>query len=113
MVFAERLKELRTEAHMTQVELAKQLGIGQSSYADWERGKKNPTQENLMKIAQFFDISLDYLVGNIDEKEDGLDNIELLFRMNSKGLTEEEKEIFKKELIEFMEKRKELFIGEK
>ena len=113
MVFAERLKELRTEAHMTQVELPKQLGIGQSSYADWERGKKNPTQENLMKIAQFFDISLDYLVGNIDEKEDGLDNIELLFRMNSKGLTEEEKEIFKKELIEFMEKRKELFIGEK
>lgn len=113
MVFAERLKELRKEAHLTQVELAKQLGIGQSSYADWERGKKNPTQENLMKIAQFFDISLDYLVGNIDEKEDGLDNIELLFRMNSKGLTEEEKEIFKKELIEFMEKRKELFIGEK
>lgn len=109
MVFAERLKELRTEAYLTQVELAKQLGIGQSSYADWERGKKNPTQENLMKIAQFFDVSLDYLVGNIDEKEDGLDNIELLFRMNSKGLTEEEKEIFKKELIEFMEERKKVF----
>jgi putative transcriptional regulator len=33
----------------------------------------------------------------------------LLFRMNSKGLTEKEKEIFKKELIEFMEKRKEAF----
>jgi putative transcriptional regulator len=33
----------------------------------------------------------------------------LLFRMNSKGLTEEEKEIFKKELIEFMEERKKAF----
>jgi putative transcriptional regulator len=33
----------------------------------------------------------------------------LLFRMNSKGLTDEEKEIFKKELIEFMEKRKKAF----
>lgn len=112
MMFAERLKELRKEAHLTQIELAKRLGIGQSSYADWERGKKNPTQENLIKIAQFFNVPLDYLVGNSDKKDE-LDNIELLFRMNSKGLTDEEKKIFKKELIEFMEKRKELFIGEK
>lgn len=111
-MFAERLKELRKEAHLTQIELAKRLGIGQSSYADWERGKKNPTQENLIKIAQFFNVPLDYLVGNSDKKDE-LDNIELLFRMNSKGLTDEEKKIFKKELIEFMEKRKELFIGEK
>lgn len=109
MAFAERLKELRKEGHLTQVELAKRLGIGQSSYADWERGKKNPTQENLVKIAQILDVSIDYLVGNSEEKSDELDNIELLFRMNSKGLTEEEKEIFKKELIEFMEKRKKAF----
>ena len=109
MAFAERLKELRKQAHLTQVELAKRLGIGQSSYADWERGKKNPTQENLIKIAQFFNVPLDYLVGNSEEKSDELDNIELLFRMNSRGLTEEEKEIFKKELIEFMEERKKAF----
>ena len=109
MAFAERLKELRKKSHLTQVELAKQLGIGQSSYADWERGKKNPTQENLIKIAQFFDVPLDYLVSKTEDKEDGLDNIELLFHMNSKGLTEEEKEIFKKELIEFMEERKKSF----
>lgn len=109
MAFAERLKELRKQAHLTQVELAKRLGIGQSSYADWERGKKKPTQENLVKIAQILDVSIDYLVGNSEEKSDELDNIELLFRMNSKGLTEEEKELFKKELIEFMKKRKEAF----
>lgn len=109
MAFAERLKELRKQAHLTQVELAKRLGIGQSSYADWERGKKKPTQENLVKIAQILDVSVDYLVGNSEEKSDELDNIELLFRMNSKGLTKEEKEVFKKELIEFMEKRKKAF----
>ena len=108
MMFAERLKELRKEAHLTQIELAKRLGIGQSSYADWERGKKNPTQENLIKIAQFFNVPLDYLVGNSDKKDE-LDNIELLFRMNSIGLTNQEKEIFKKELIEFMEERKKAF----
>lgn len=109
MAFAERLKELRKQAHLTQVELAKRLGIGQSSYADWERGKKNPTQENLIRLAQILNVSVDYLVGNSEEKSDELDNIELLFRMNSKGLTEEEKKIFKKELIEFMEERKKLF----
>ena len=109
MAFAERLKELRKQAHLTQVELAKELGIGQSSYADWERGKKKPTQDNLVKIAQVLNVSVDYLVGNSEEKSDDLDNIELLFRMNSKGLTDEEKGIFKKELIEFMEERKKAF----
>lgn len=109
MEFSERLKELRKQAHLTQVELAGKLGIVQSSYADWERGKKKPTQENLVKIAQVLNVSVDYLVGNSEENADELDNIELLFRMNSKGLTKEEKEIFRKELIEFMEKRKQAF----
>lgn len=109
MEFSERLKELRKQAHLTQVELASKLGIVQSSYADWERGKKKPTQDNLVKIAQVLNVSVDYLVGNSEEKADELDNIELLFRMNSKGLTKEEKAIFKKELIEFMDERKKLF----
>ena len=109
MEFSERLKELRKQAHLTQVELASKLGIVQSSYADWERGKKKPTQDNLVKIAQVLNVSVDYLVGNSEEKADELDNIELLFRMNSKGMTDEEKEIFKKELIEFMEERKKAF----
>jgi len=109
MEFSERLKELRKQAHLTQVELAGKLGIVQSSYADWERGRKKPTQDNLVKIAQVLNVSVDYLVGNSEEKADELDNIELLFRMNSKGLTEEEKKVFRKELIEFMEERKKAF----
>ena len=109
MEFSERLKELRKQAHLTQVELASKLGIVQSSYADWERGKKKPTQENLVKIAQILNVSVDYLVGNSEKKSDELDNIELLFRMNSKGLSDEEKKVFKKELIEFMEERKRFF----
>lgn len=113
MAFAERLKELRKQANLTQVELAKRLGIGQSSYADWERGRKKPTQENLVKISKVLSVSIDYLVGNSEEKLNDLDNIEFLFRMNSKGLTEEEKEIFKKELIEFMEERKNYFKRDK
>lgn len=113
MEFSERLKSLRKQAGLTQVDVAEELGISQPAYASWERGVKKPTQENLVKIAQILNVSVDYLVGNSEEKADELDNIEFLFRMNSKGLTKEEKEIFKKELIEFMEKRKKAFKGEK
>ncbi|MFS9292685.1 helix-turn-helix transcriptional regulator [Streptococcus mitis] len=109
MEFSERLKNLRKEAGFTQVDVASKLGISQPAYASWERGVKKTTQENLVKIAQIFNVSIDYLVGNSEEKLDELDNIELLFRMNSKGLTDEEKAIFKKELIDFMEERKKAF----
>ena len=109
MEFSERLKSLRKQAGFTQVDVASKLGISQQAYASWERGAKKPTQDNLVKIAQILNVSVDYLVGNSEEKSDDLDNIELLFRMNSNGLTEEEKAIFKKELIEFMEERKKLF----
>ena len=109
MEFAERLKNLRKKVGLTQVDVAGKLGISQQAYASWERGIKKPTQENLVKIAQVLNVSVDYLVGNSEERTDELDNIELLFRMNSKGLTDEEKGIFKKELIEFMEERKRAF----
>ena len=113
MEFSERLQDLRKQAELTQVEVAEKLGISQPAYASWERGAKKPTQENLVKIAQILNVSVDYLIGNSEEESNELDNIELLFRMNSKGLTEEEKEIFKKELIEFMEERKKVFDKER
>ena len=111
MEFSERLKKLRKDTGLTQVDVASKLGISQQAYASWERGIKKPTQENLVKLSKILNVSVDYLLGNTENKQtsDVLENIELLFRMNSKGLTEEEKEIFKKELIEFMEKRKEAF----
>ena len=111
MEFSERLKKLRKDTGLTQVDVASKLGISQQAYASWERGIKKPTQENLVKLSKILNVSVDYLLGNTENKQtsDVLENIELLFRMNSKGLTEEEKEIFKKELIEFMEKRSKAF----
>ncbi len=73
----ERLKELRKQAHLTQVELAGKLGVVQSSYADWERGK-NDTRK-FSQIAQVLKWSVDYLVGNSGENSNELDNIGLLF----------------------------------
>lgn len=111
MEFSERLKKLRKEAGLTQVDVAEKLGISQPAYASWERGVKKPTQENLIKLSKILYVSVDYLLGNTESKQtsDVLEDIELLFRMNSKDLTKEEKEIFKRELIEFIEERKKLF----
>ena len=105
MGFPERLKELRLKKGLTQKEIAEEFGIKQPNYQQWESGKRRPTSETLEKFANFFGVTMDYLSGN----EEDFENIELLFRMNSKGLTEEEKANFKKELIEFMEKRKKAF----
>ena len=111
MEFSERLKKLRKEAGLTQVDVAEKLGISQPAYASWERGVKKPTQENLIKLSKILYVSVDYLLGNTESKQtsDVLEDIELIFRMNSKDLTKEEKEIFKRELIEFIEERKKLF----
>ncbi len=105
MGFPERLKELRLKKGLTQKEIAEEFGIKQPNYQQWESGKRKPSSETLEKFANFFGVTMDYLSGN-DEK---LENVEFLFRMNSQGLTDEEKETFRKELIEFMEERKKLF----
>lgn len=70
MEFSERLKKLRKDTGLTQVEVANKLGISQPAYASWERGIKKPTQDNLVKIAQILNVSVDYLVGNSQETLD-------------------------------------------
>ena len=109
MEFGERLKSLRLQAKLTQTEVADKVGVSQPQYARWEAGKRKPSTETLEKFANFFGVTMDYLAGNDEE----LDNVELLFRMNSNGLTEEEKKIFKKELITFMEERRKIILQDK
>lgn len=62
-VFSVRLKELRLQHGLTQKELAEQIGIKQNSYSDWENGECKPNYEKLEKLADFFDVSLDWLFG--------------------------------------------------
>ena len=65
-IFCEKLKELRTSNKLTQREMAKTLSIAQPSYIRYEQGKAEPTLENLCKIADVFDVSIDYLLGRAD-----------------------------------------------
>lgn len=65
-VFAERLTELRKQYKYTQRQMADILGISQPSYIRYENDTSEPTQENLVKLADAFDVSVDYLLGCSD-----------------------------------------------
>lgn len=65
--FSERLKGLREDNDLTQTDLAKELMLDQRSISCYEIGKVEPSIDTIIKIATFFDISIDYLFGLIDE----------------------------------------------
>ena len=63
MTFGQRLKELRTDKHLSQMELSVKTGISQSAIAKWELDKTEPTASALVTLSRFFDESVDYLLG--------------------------------------------------
>ena len=64
--FAEVLRELRLYTKLSQVELADKLGVTQTAIAKWESGDREPSIDVLISIADFFDCTIDYLVGRED-----------------------------------------------
>ena len=62
-IFCIRLVEQRKLNNLTQREVAQKLGIAQPSYIRYENGKAEPTIENLIKLADLFDVSIDFLCG--------------------------------------------------
>lgn len=65
-MFAERLKSLRLETNTPQFELANLLSVSVRAYQYYESGKRQPTIENLIALADYFNVSLDYLCGRSD-----------------------------------------------
>lgn len=62
-----RLLELRTERGLSQRAMAKELNISQGTYNNWENSNTQPSIEQLIALANFFGVSVDYLIGNADE----------------------------------------------
>lgn len=66
-----RLTELRKEYKRTQQDLADLLGITRPAYTAYEAGKRHPDYEGLIKIADFYNVSTDYLLGVTDNPSRG------------------------------------------
>lgn len=73
-----RLVELRKKAGLSQIELGKKLNMAQNSISNWENGNREPDLDNLKILSSFFDVTIDYLLGNSDipTSEIKLDEIE-------------------------------------
>ena len=69
MIFNERLKLLRKERGWTQVKMAEKLSVAMRNYQRIEADGNTPNYVNLVKIADIFDVSLDYLTGRTDKRE--------------------------------------------
>ena len=67
VIFSTKLKELRLEQKLSQLQLAKLLNYTQSNICEWENGKVEPRADALITISSFFNVSIDYLLGQSEE----------------------------------------------
>ena len=68
-MFGKKLKFLRKKVKITQANLAKKLGISPSTVGMYEQGRREPESKMLVKIAEFFNVSVDYLVDSKKRKK--------------------------------------------
>ncbi|MBR5312203.1 MAG: helix-turn-helix domain-containing protein [Clostridia bacterium] len=62
-----RLKELRQKQGISQKDFAALIGIPANTYNQWENGKRQPDTETMLKLAEYFNVSVDYLLGRDDK----------------------------------------------
>ncbi len=83
MMFGERLRALRKQAHLTQEAVAKTLRIHRTTYNRYEAGSVAPDQQGLVQLAEMFGVTVDYLLG-CERVVDGLsDSDSEMVRLNA------------------------------
>ncbi|VBB06477.1 Hypothetical protein LUCI_1709 [Lucifera butyrica] len=66
-IFCERLRALRSSQNLTLEQLAEELGLVKQTINNWEKGVRAPSLEASIALAEYFNVSLDYLVGLSDK----------------------------------------------
>ena len=67
MILKEKIKDLRKNCNKTQQELCEFIGLPRYIVSNWEQGRSEPSAEDLIKLADFFDCTVDYLLGREDD----------------------------------------------
>ncbi|MBO6203232.1 MAG: helix-turn-helix transcriptional regulator [Selenomonas sp.] len=68
-MLAQNIKKARNDKHLSQRALADIIGVSQQTVGSWEVGRTSPDNEMLQKLASFFNVSVDYLLGRTDEPQ--------------------------------------------
>jgi transcriptional regulator with XRE-family HTH domain len=63
-MFCKRLKKLRTDKNLTHQQMADFLGVTRQAYGNYENGKREPDFETVKRLADFFEVSVNYLLGS-------------------------------------------------
>ena len=66
-IFGEHLRNIRKSRHLTQKQLAINIGASERGIQQYELGERKPAYDMLLALADYFDVSLDYLVGRSDD----------------------------------------------
>ena len=100
MEFKDRIKKLRIEKELTQVDLAKILNYGRTAISNYESGRSKPSHDDLKRFADYFNVSIDYLLGRINVRESIPKNIEKSMELPSelKKLLDSAKDLGKEQI---------------
>jgi len=104
-MLGDKLKELREEKKLTQADLAKLLNISPSTIGMWEQNRRSPDNEALKKLADIFEVSIDYLLGR--------NNFRTSNTESEIKLTEKDKKDIQKDLKNIMDDYREQKDGSK
>lgn len=91
----ERLKQLRKEKKVTQQDVANYLGITRPAYTAYEKGNRSPDYDLLNKLAKYFNVTTDYLLGSTSNETDKSQKPELT--------------PYQQEVLDFFNSREDLF----
>lgn len=91
MNYLSKLKELRSEKNISQIDVANELNISQKAYSFYERGEREPNLKMLIELSNFFNVTIDYLLGQENEKLYAVSDEEYKIIKKYKKLTEKNK----------------------
>lgn len=107
-MLAERLRKLRKEKRLTQEDVANRIGVARTTYAMYEQERREPDSLTLQKIADFFEVSTDYLLGRTDlpnNNQSNTDHLKAWLRQSNTDLSEEEIEELEEDIKDYLEVR--------
>lgn len=100
MMIFERIQELAKKRDKSLQDIAVELDFSKNLFYRWKTSE--PKARDVQKVADYFNVSVDYLLGREEQKPLTEDDLSVLFRLNTDGLSDEKKEKVKEEMTRFM-----------
>ncbi len=69
MIYLKRIKDLREDSDLTQIQIAKVINVAQTTYSDYEKGKIRIPVDIVIRLAEFYNVDMNYITGVSDVKQ--------------------------------------------